>query len=74
MAAFPASWWVCAICYWCMQYNGHCRGADGLTPYERRYRTSAEYEQCPFGALVFVAAARRGGAKPSKWSPRMVPH
>ncbi|CAK0819868.1 unnamed protein product [Prorocentrum cordatum] len=74
MAAFPASWWVCAICYWCMRYNGHCRGADGFTPHERRYDTSAEYEQYPFGALVFVAAARRGGAKPSKWSPRMVPH
>ena len=74
MAAFPDSWWVCAIHHWCMQYNGHCRGTDGFTPHDRRYGCVAEYSSYPFGALVFVAARPNGKAKSSKWEPRMKPH
>ena len=65
MAAFPASWWVCAVRHWCMQYNGHYRGLDGFTPYERRYQDAAQWEMYPFGALVFVMPSKRGWQKAS---------
>ena len=53
-AGVDAKWWVCAVQHWCAMYNGFQIGADGKTPWQRRFNEDAPFRLYPFGSLVFV--------------------
>ena len=56
-----------------MIWNAFRVGADGLTPYYRRFARHADFKRYPFGALVFVHP-RQKGVKAPKLQHRMLPY
>ena len=40
--------------YFVAMWNGHMRGRDGFTPYQRRHGEDAPYRMYPWGSLVFA--------------------
>ena len=52
-ASFPDTWWAVCMIYFVAMWNGHMRGRDGFTPYQRRHGEDAPYQMYP-GSLVFA--------------------
>ena len=40
--------------YFVAMWNGHMRGRDGFTPYQRSHGEDAPYRMYPWGSLVFA--------------------
>ena len=74
MCGLLERWWPLAIIMWAVMYNATFRGADGFTPWQRRY---------PFGDLALckhpddapVPRIKNGSDKSitRKWRNRLVP-
>ena len=47
--------WVLAIVMFAIMYNATFRGADGFTPWQRRFIEGPEFKVYPVGALVLPA-------------------
>ena len=53
-AGFPDTWWAVCMIYFVAMWNGHMRGRDGFTPYQRRHGEDAPYRMYLWGSLVFA--------------------
>ena len=53
-ASFPDTWWAVCMIYFVAMWNGHMRGRDGFTPYQRRHGENAPYRMYPWRSLVFA--------------------
>ena len=53
-AGFPDTWWAVCMIYFVAMWNGHMRGRDWFTPYQRRHGEDATYRMYPWGSLVFA--------------------
>ena len=51
-AGLGERWWHLAISPWCINYNAHYQGPDGLAPWLRRFGAGSELKACPVGAFV----------------------
>ena len=53
-AGFQDSWWAVCMIYFVAMWNGHMRGRDGFTPYQRGHGKDAPYRMYPWRSLVFA--------------------
>ena len=51
-SGLPEKLWVLAIVMFAIMYNATFRGADGFTPWQRRFQEDPEFKTYPLGALV----------------------
>lgn len=76
-AGLPESWRPLADMHWTTCYNASWAGADGRTPWVRRYGEKPSFEIYPFGALVLMVVDPAGiGPGPGMWwggTNRIVP-
>ena len=73
-AAFDSKWWVCAAAYWVTMYNATVVGADGLTPWQRRFGQDPELQIYPWGALAFVKPPADLTRKKDRFHAKLQPH
>ena len=62
--------------YFVAMWNGHMRGRDGITPYQRRLGEDAPYRMYPWGSLVFAHLHKpvvEDEEESDRWRSRLTP-